>query len=106
MQRPRGRGISVMGKGAMACCHSESDSELDMELEATPRFSRSCFTKSEDKVPKVPLLKYYTYNRGATAQVLSAGGPGLIAPGGTPGKIKLACTRRYGVTFWRQIRSI
>ena len=69
-------------------------------------FSRSCLTKSEDKLPKVPLLKYYTYNRGATAQVLSAGGPGLIAPGGTPGKIKLACTRRYGVTFWRQIRSI
>jgi hypothetical protein len=34
------------------------------------------------------LLKYYTYNRGATAQTLSAGGPGLIAPGGTPGKIK------------------
>eukprot|EP01046_Picozoa_sp_COSAG06_P041915 COSAG06_NODE_5267_length_3597_cov_3.662379_4_plen_28_part_01 len=26
------------------------------------------------------LLKYYTYNRGATAQTLSAGGPGLIAP--------------------------
>ena len=69
-------------------------------------FSRSCLTKSEDKLPKVPLLKYYTYNLGATAQVLSAGGPGLIAPGGTPGKIKLACTRRYGVTFWRQIRSI
>ena len=69
-------------------------------------FSRSWFTKSEDKVPKVPLLKYYTYNLGATAQVLSAGGPGLIAPGGTPGKIKLACARRYGVTFWRQIRSI
>ena len=70
-----------------------------------PWFSQSCFTKSEDKLPKVPLLKYYTYNLGATAQVLSAGGPGLIAPGGTPGKIKLACTRRYGVTFWRQIRS-
>ena len=34
------------------------------------------------------LLKYYTYNRGAAAQTLSAGGPGLIAPGGTPGKIK------------------
>ena len=34
------------------------------------------------------LLKYRTYNRGATAQTLSAGGPGLIAPGGTPGKIK------------------
>jgi hypothetical protein len=36
----------------------------------------------------VLLLKYRTYNRGATAQTLSAGGPGLIAPGGTPGKIK------------------
>ena len=71
-----------------------------------PWFSQSCFTKSEDKLPKVPLLKYYTYNLGATAQVLSAGGPGLIAPGGTPGKIKLACTRRYGVTCKRQIRSI
>jgi hypothetical protein len=34
------------------------------------------------------LLKYYTYNRGATTQTLSAGGPALIAPGGTPGKIK------------------
>ncbi len=51
-------------------------------------FSRSCFTKSDDKLPIVLLLKYYTYNRGATAQTLSAGGPGLIAPGGTPGKIK------------------
>ena len=51
-------------------------------------FSRSCFTKGDDKLPKVLLLKYYTYNRGATAQTLSAGGPGLIAPGGTPGKIK------------------
>jgi hypothetical protein len=53
-----------------------------------PWFSRSCFTKSDDKVPIVLLLKYYTYNRGATAQTPSAGGPGLIAPGGTPGKIK------------------
>ena len=53
-----------------------------------PWFSRSCFTKSDDKLPKVLLLKYRTYNRGATAQTLSAGGPGLIAPGGTPGKIK------------------
>ena len=51
-------------------------------------FSRSWLSKSEDKVPIVLLLKYYTYNRGATAQTLSAGGPGLIAPGGTPGKIK------------------
>jgi hypothetical protein len=51
-------------------------------------FSRSCFTKSDDKLPIVLLLEYYTYNRGATTQTLSAGGPGLIAPGGTPGKIK------------------
>jgi hypothetical protein len=47
-------------------------------------FSRSWLSKSNDKVPIVLLLKYYTYNRGATAQTLSAGGPGLIAPGGTP----------------------
>jgi hypothetical protein len=53
------------------------------ETEKNPAwFSRSCFTKSEDKLPKVPLLKYYTYNLGATAQVLSAGGPGLT---GMPG---------------------
>ena len=51
-------------------------------------FSRSCFTKSDDKLPIVLLLEYYTYNRGATTQTLSAGGPRLIAPGGTPGKIK------------------
>ena len=51
-------------------------------------FSRSWLSKGEDKLPKVLLLKYRTYNRGATAQTLSAGGPGLIAPGGTPGKIK------------------
>jgi hypothetical protein len=45
-------------------------------------FSRSCFTKSDDKLPIVLLLKYYTYNRGATTQTLSAGGLGLIvAPG-------------------------
>ena len=57
----------------------------------TSWFSRSCFTKSDDKVPIVLLLKYYTYNRGATtqtAETLSAGGLGLVAPGGTPGKIK------------------
>ena len=59
------------------------------ETEKNPAwFSRSCFTKSDDKLPIVLLPKYYTYNRGATAQTLSAGGPGLIAPGGTPGKIK------------------
>ena len=51
-------------------------------------FSRSWLSKSDDKLPIVLLLKYYTYSRGATAQTLSAGGPGLIAPGGTPGKIK------------------
>ena len=51
-------------------------------------FSRSWLSKSDDKIQIVLLLKYYAYNRGATAQTLSAGGPGLIAPGGTPGKIK------------------
>ena len=44
------------------------------------------------------LLKYYTYDRGATAQTLSAGGPGLIATGGTPGKIKWS---ELGVTELR-----
>jgi hypothetical protein len=47
-------------------------------------FSRSWLSKSEDKVPIVLLLEHYTYNRGATAQTLSAGGPGLIAPGDVP----------------------
>jgi hypothetical protein len=46
-------------------------------------FARSWLSKSEDKAPIVLLLKYYTYNRGATTQTLSADGPGLIAPGGT-----------------------
>ena len=64
---------------------SDFSSTID---DTTSWFSRSWLSKSEDKLPKVLLLKYYTYNRGATAQTLSAGGPGLIAPGGTPGKIK------------------
>ena len=61
---------------------------VSMAPRGTSWFSRSWLSKGEDKLPKVLLLKYYTYNRGATAQTLSAGGPGLIAPGGTPGKIK------------------
>ena len=80
-QRPL---VTIPG-GAAGCCTSSACS--DRRPDST-WFSRSWLSKSEDKVPIVLLLKYYTYNRGATAQTLSAGGPGLIAPGGTPGKIK------------------
>ena len=48
------------------------------------------------------LLKYRTYNRGATAQTLSAGGLGLVAPGGNPGKIKWP---ELGVTIQNAIEA-
>eukprot|EP01046_Picozoa_sp_COSAG06_P009849 COSAG06_NODE_523_length_14708_cov_16.526593_3_plen_163_part_00 len=86
MRSVQGRGNP--GEGRLSSSSSGGSKNFDEWATKYHGFRDRGCQKSDDKVPIVLLLKYYTYNRGAATQTLSAGGPGLIAPGGTPGKIK------------------